>query len=199
MTFAAFQAETTQRVWEIAAGAAVAILALLGIIFFLLRRFFQSTQESHHADVTMAPPRTENPSAFMTASMQQVIRQLRGSGKGAREAPQNRKRARGKHGTIERRSDAEHAGGAGGGECYWNYLPARIPLQSRCWGFRPWDFDGTARSWEKSRSSLSLVGECLTKGKHIPEENKSNTKRREENRGAAGRDDFSDTARDGKN
>src|SRR5580693_8864419 len=77
MTLAAFQAETTQRVWEIAAGAAVGILAVVGIIFFLLRRFFQSTQESHRADVTMAPPRTENPSAFMTASMQGVIRQLR--------------------------------------------------------------------------------------------------------------------------
>ena len=89
MTFAAFQAETTQHAWEIALGAAVAILALLGIIFFLLRRFFQSTQESHHADVTMAPPRTENPSAFMTASMQGVIRQLRGSGKGTRETSQN--------------------------------------------------------------------------------------------------------------
>jgi two-component system sensor histidine kinase HydH len=77
MTLAAFQAETTQRVWEIAAGAAIGILAVVGIIFFLLRRFFQSTQESHRADVTMAPPRTENPSAIMTASMQGVIRQLR--------------------------------------------------------------------------------------------------------------------------
>src|SRR5580693_6610332 len=77
MTLAAFQAETTQRVWEIAAGAAVGILAVVGIMFFLLRRFFQSTQESHRADVVMAPLRTENPSAFMTASMQGVIRQLR--------------------------------------------------------------------------------------------------------------------------
>src|SRR5580700_4663888 len=77
MTLAAFQAETTQLVWEIAAGAAVGILAVVGIIFFLLRRFFQSTQESHRADVMMAPPRPENPSAFMAASMQGVIRQLR--------------------------------------------------------------------------------------------------------------------------
>ena len=74
MTFAAFQAETTQRVWEIAIGAAVSILAVVGIIFFLLRKFFQSTQDSHRADVSMAPPRTENPSAFMTASMQEIGR-----------------------------------------------------------------------------------------------------------------------------
>jgi len=77
MTFAAFQAETTQRVWEIAIGAALSILAVVGIVFFLLRKFFQSTQESQQADVSMAPPRTENPSAFVTASMQGVIRQLR--------------------------------------------------------------------------------------------------------------------------
>jgi PAS domain S-box-containing protein len=77
MTFAAFQAESTQRVWEIAAGVAVGILAVVGIILFLLRRFFQSTQESHQEQILAAPPRTENPSAFMTASMQGVIRQLR--------------------------------------------------------------------------------------------------------------------------
>ena len=77
MTFAALQAETPQRVWEIAAGMAVGILAVVGIVFLLLRRFYQSTRESHQADVMMTPPRTENPSAFMAASMQGVIRQLR--------------------------------------------------------------------------------------------------------------------------
>lgn len=77
MTFAAFQAESTQRVWEIAIGAAVGILAVVGIIFFLLRRFFQSTRESHGEQILTAAPRTENPSAFMTASMEGVIRQLR--------------------------------------------------------------------------------------------------------------------------
>lgn len=77
MTFAALQAESTQHVWEIAIGAAVAILAVVGIIFFLLRRFFQSTQQSQREEILTAAPRTENPSAFMTASMQGVIQQLR--------------------------------------------------------------------------------------------------------------------------
>jgi PAS domain S-box-containing protein len=75
MTFAALQSETTQRVWEIAIGMAVGILAVVGTVFFLLRRFFQSTRESHGEAISA--PRTENPSAFMTASMQGVIKQLR--------------------------------------------------------------------------------------------------------------------------
>jgi PAS domain S-box-containing protein len=44
--------------------------------FFLLRRFFQNTRSAHTQDLT-APPRTENPSAFMAASMQAVIQKLR--------------------------------------------------------------------------------------------------------------------------
>jgi PAS domain S-box-containing protein len=77
MTFAAVQAETAQHVWEIAIGGAVGILAVLGLIVFLLRRFLQSTRESHGEKILTAAPGTGNPSAFMTASMEGVIRQLR--------------------------------------------------------------------------------------------------------------------------
>ncbi len=77
MTFAAFQAEGTQHVWEIATGMAAGILAVVGILFFLLRRFMQSTRESHSERILATTPGTENPSAFMTASMEGVIRQLR--------------------------------------------------------------------------------------------------------------------------
>lgn len=77
MTFAAFQTEGTQHVWEIATGMAAGILAVVGIIFFLLRRFMQSTRESHSERILATTPGTQNPSAFMTASMEGVIRQLR--------------------------------------------------------------------------------------------------------------------------
>lgn len=77
MTFAAVQAEAAQHVWEIAIGAAAAILVVLGLIVFLLRRFLQSTRESHGEKILAAAPGTGNPSAFMTASMEGVIRQLR--------------------------------------------------------------------------------------------------------------------------
>ncbi|HVH72305.1 MAG TPA: ATP-binding protein, partial [Candidatus Dormibacteraeota bacterium] len=42
-----------------------------------LRKFFQSSKEEQEERVTTSAPRTENPSAFMAASMQGVIQQLR--------------------------------------------------------------------------------------------------------------------------
>ncbi|HKV24994.1 MAG TPA: ATP-binding protein [Candidatus Acidoferrum sp.] len=76
--FAAFlQTETSQHVWEIALGAAAAILVVLVAVFFVLRRFIQSAREPQGEPVSTAAPRTENASAFMTASMEGVIRQLR--------------------------------------------------------------------------------------------------------------------------
>ena len=89
MTFAAFQAETTQRVWEIAAGMAVGILAVVGIVFLLLRRFFQSTQDSHQADVMMTPPRTENPSGVYDRVDAGSDPAAARSGEGTREAAQD--------------------------------------------------------------------------------------------------------------
>jgi PAS domain S-box-containing protein len=77
MTFALLQAESTQRVWEIAIGGAVGILAVVGAIFFFLRKFFQSTREEQTQEAVAETPRVGNPSAFMTASMQGVIKQLR--------------------------------------------------------------------------------------------------------------------------
>lgn len=77
MTFAPFQAESTQRVWEIAVGGAAAIVVVVGSVIFVLRKFFRSTKETSQEEILQAAPRTENASAFMTASMQGVIQRLR--------------------------------------------------------------------------------------------------------------------------
>jgi len=69
--------DTTQHVWTTAAGLGIAFLAITGLVALLMRRFFQSTREQHAEDLGAGPPRTENPSAFMAASMQGVIQQLR--------------------------------------------------------------------------------------------------------------------------
>src|SRR5437763_244569 len=67
----------TQHLWETAAILGVALLAVVGLVVYLLRKFFQSTKEEHKERITVSAPRTENPSAFMAASMQAVIQQLR--------------------------------------------------------------------------------------------------------------------------
>ncbi len=67
----------TQHLWMVAAGLGIALLAILGLVAFLLRKFFQRTREQHGEEIGTSAPRTENPSAFMAASMQGVIQQLR--------------------------------------------------------------------------------------------------------------------------
>lgn len=61
----------------IAAGLGVGLLAVTGGVVYLLRKFFQSTRDQQVEEFKPSGPRTENPSAFMAASMQGVIKQLR--------------------------------------------------------------------------------------------------------------------------
>src|SRR6266700_8133940 len=74
--FATLQnANNTQHLWMIAAGLGVGFLVVAGLVVFLMRRFFRRTREEK--EFKTGAPRTENPSAFMAASMQGVIQQLR--------------------------------------------------------------------------------------------------------------------------
>ncbi|HEX4545031.1 MAG TPA: ATP-binding protein [Candidatus Acidoferrum sp.] len=67
----------TQHIWTIAAELGIVFLAVTGLAVFLMRKFFQSTREEQGKRLGTSTPRTENPSAFMAASMQGVIQQLR--------------------------------------------------------------------------------------------------------------------------
>jgi PAS domain S-box-containing protein len=70
-------AGNTQHLWMIALGLGVGFLAVTGVVLYLMRKFFQSTREEQVEEFKSSAPRTENPSAFMAASMQGVIQQLR--------------------------------------------------------------------------------------------------------------------------
>lgn len=76
MMFAALQSDGTQNVWTVAIVAAVLLFGIVGIILYLIRRFFQDEREEHERSLAAAP-RTENPTAFMAASMHGVIQKLR--------------------------------------------------------------------------------------------------------------------------
>src|SRR6266478_2834444 len=67
----------TQHLWMIAAGLGVGFLLVTGLVVYLMRKFFQSTREAQKEEFKTSAPSTENPSAFMAASMQGVIQQLR--------------------------------------------------------------------------------------------------------------------------
>src|SRR5712664_1015326 len=76
--FAALQSgNNTQHLWTLAGEMGIVFLAVLGLVFFSLRKFFQNRREEHKQEFATSAPRTENPSAFMAASMQGVIQKLR--------------------------------------------------------------------------------------------------------------------------
>src|SRR6195256_6959298 len=76
--FATLQtANNTQHLWMIAAGLGIGFLVITGLVVYLVRKFFQSTREAQKEEFKASAPSTENPSAFMAASMQGVIQQLR--------------------------------------------------------------------------------------------------------------------------
>jgi PAS domain S-box-containing protein len=67
----------SQHLWEITGGLGIGVLAVAWLIVYLVRKFFQSRKEGQQEKVAASAPRTENASAFMAASMQGVIQQLR--------------------------------------------------------------------------------------------------------------------------
>jgi PAS domain S-box-containing protein len=76
--FAVLQAgNNTQHLWIIAAELGLGFLVATVLVVFVMRKFFQSRREGQKEEFKGSGPGTENPSAFMAASMQGVIQQLR--------------------------------------------------------------------------------------------------------------------------
>ncbi len=163
MTFAALQAETTQRVWEIALGAAIGILAVVGVVVFLLRKFFQSTRDSQAESISSAAPRTENPSAFMTASMQGVIRQLRDQEKEL-ERLHKIERERAEH--TERLSE-EVTRNMPAGLVVVNatgIISSANPAAEQVLGIKTLGFRRYSEVLGEKSDLTKFIGECLSKG-----------------------------------
>ena len=67
----------TQHLWIIAAELGLGFLVATVLVVFVMRKFFQSRREGQKEEFKASGPGTENASAFMAASMQGVIQQLR--------------------------------------------------------------------------------------------------------------------------
>src|SRR5216684_2378239 len=76
MIFAALQSAKTPNLWVFGLGSAVGLFAIALVVLFFVRRYFLNVRDTHK-ETPSAAPRTENPSAFMAASMQGVIQKLR--------------------------------------------------------------------------------------------------------------------------
>src|SRR5947207_8410652 len=66
-----------QHLWMIAAALGVGFLAVTGLVVFLMSKAVQSRREEQKEEFKASGPGTENPSAFIAASMQGVIQKLR--------------------------------------------------------------------------------------------------------------------------
>src|SRR6266849_4513259 len=76
MIFAALQSVNKPNLWVFGLGSAVGLFAIALVVLFFVRRYFLNARDTHK-ETPSAAPRTENPSAFMAASMQGVIQKLR--------------------------------------------------------------------------------------------------------------------------
>jgi PAS domain S-box-containing protein len=75
-SYAATAPSDNSHVWLIAGALGVGLFVVVAIILYFIRLFFENTRHAHQQNITTAPS-TQNPSAFMAASMQGVIQKLR--------------------------------------------------------------------------------------------------------------------------
>ena len=66
-----------QHLWGIATGLGAGFLVATLVVVYLMRKSIRNRRDEQKEEFKTSAPRTENPSAFMAASMQGVIQQLR--------------------------------------------------------------------------------------------------------------------------
>jgi two-component system sensor histidine kinase HydH len=165
----------TQHMWTIAAELGIALLTITGLIVFLMRKFFQSTRDAQGEEVGASAPRSENPSAFMAASMQGVIQQLREQEK---ELERLHKIEKERAEQTERLSE-EVTRNMPAGLVVVNatgIISSSNPAAEQVLGIRGLGFRRYSEALGASSDLSRLVAECLTTGKifrreeveHIP-------------------------------
>jgi PAS domain S-box-containing protein len=149
--------------WTVVTSTAIALLAILigGVI--LLRKVFQNSP-GRKAENLNAPPRTENASAFMAASMQAVIKKLKEQEK---ELERLHREERERADLTERLSE-EVTRNMPAGLVVVNaqsIITSANPAAEQTLGHRGLNFRRFSEALG-DRSDLSrLIGECLTTGK----------------------------------
>lgn len=154
----------TQHLWTIAAGLGISLLAITALIVFLMRKFFQSTREGQKENLGTSARSTENPSAFMTASMQGVIQQLREQEK---ELERLHKIERERAEQTERLSE-EVTRNMPAGLLVVNatgIISSSNPAAEQVLGIRGLGFRRYSEALGTASELTKLVAECLTTGK----------------------------------
>src|SRR5262245_37250008 len=161
---ALLQANPGANLWAVAIGAGVALLIIVGGTVFLIRRTFRKTREEQQAPVLASTPSTENPSAFMAASMQGVIAKLREQ---ERELERLHKLEKERAETSERLSE-EVTRNMPAGLLVVNatgIISSVNPAAEQALGNRALNFRRYSEALGEKSELTRLIGECLASGK----------------------------------
>jgi PAS domain S-box-containing protein len=160
---ATFQTESAPHVWLIVLCSLGALFAAVILSSFLMRRFFRNTRDAHREQIVTAP-RTENPSAFMAASMQGVIQKLRDQEKEL-ERLHRLEKERAEH--TERLSE-EVTRNMPAGLLVVNtrgIISSANPAAEQVLGIRGLGFRRYSEALGESSDLTKLLAECLATGK----------------------------------
>jgi PAS domain S-box-containing protein len=163
--FGALQnASNTQHAWMIVAGLGIASLVAILLAVFVVRKSFQSSREQQKEEFKTSGPGTENASAFMAASMQGVIQQLREQEKELERLHRiEKERAE----QTERLSE-EVTRNMPAGLVVVNatgIISSSNPAAEQVLGIRGLAFRRYSEALGASSGMTRLIGECLSNGK----------------------------------
>src|SRR6267142_6181659 len=167
-----------------------------GACVFLLTQVF--SKQARRAQTAICNERAAHGESFCVYGRIDAGRdsEIAGAGKRAGAAAQDRKRTRGKNGAAERRSDAEHAGGAAGGECDGDYFDFESGGGASAGNSRV-GIPALQRSAGRGLGLDETGGGVPLDGKDFPPRG-SGAYSAGRRYAASGRDDFADPARHGK-
>jgi PAS domain S-box-containing protein len=77
ITLATLQAGKSPNLWAFGVASAMGLSAIALAVLYLVRRYFRNVRSAHKVEESSQAPLSQNPSAFMAASMQGVIQKLR--------------------------------------------------------------------------------------------------------------------------
>jgi PAS domain S-box-containing protein len=157
-------ANNTQHLWMIAAGMGLGFLVITGLVVFLMRKSFHNRREEQKEEFTASAPRTENPSAFMAASMQGVIQQLREQEKELERLHKIEK----ERAQLTERLSEEVTRNMPAGLLVVNatgIISSSNPAAEQVLGIRGLAFRRYSEALGASSSMTKLIAECLSSGR----------------------------------
>jgi PAS domain S-box-containing protein len=161
--FALQQTSAMPNPHGLALGLALLLLAIAWLIISIVRRVFKNSREAQSEQIDTAP-RVENPAAFMTASMQGVIRKLREQEKEL-ERLHRVEKERAEH--RERLSE-EVTRNMPAGLLMVNsqgIIASSNPAAEQVLGIRGLGYRRYSEVLGESSELTQLIGECLAQGK----------------------------------